>query len=134
MCGACIDLILYSTSCFKINARDIHIEKIPVSTSIKLPYIQQKDKKKTTTKKKRTTFESRASPLYKRPAAANTMHYAQHIHVVTIPVHSLYYITSYTKKYGSGQLILILNYRIYSKKPELYRKSDQPTMYVACCD
>ena len=31
------------------------------------------------------------------------MQYAQHIHVVTIPVHSLYYITSYTKKYGSGQ-------------------------------
>ena len=48
MCGACIDLILYSTSCFKVNARDIHIEKIPVSTSIKLPYIQKKEKKRKT--------------------------------------------------------------------------------------
>ena len=91
MCGACIDLILYSTSCFKVNAQDIHFEKIPVSISTVY------------TEKIQTTFESRASPLYKRPAAANIMQYAQHIHVVTIPVHSLYYITSYTKKYGSGQ-------------------------------
>ena len=44
-----------------------------------------------------------ASPLYKRPEATNIMQYAQHIHVVKLPVHSLYYITSYTKKYGSGQ-------------------------------
>ena len=42
MCGACIDLILYSTSCFKVNAQDIHFEKIPVSMSIKLPSIQKK--------------------------------------------------------------------------------------------
>ena len=67
MCGACIDLILYSTSCFKVNAQDIHFEKIPVSISIKLPSIQ---------KKIRTTFESRANLLYKRPAAANIMQYA----------------------------------------------------------
>ena len=92
MCGACIDLILYSTSCFKVNAQDIHFEKIPVSISIKLPSIQKKYGQL-----------SKVGPVhYIRPAAANIMQYAQHIHVVT-PVHSLYYITSYTKKYGSGQ-------------------------------
>ena len=56
------------------------------------------------------------------------MQYAQHIHIETIPVDSLYYITSYTKKYGSGQPITDIKLPHLLQETEAISKVGQPTM------
>ena len=113
MCGTCIDLILFSTSCFKVNAQDIHFEKIPVSISIKLPSIQKKYGQL-----------SKVGPVHyisglQRQilcSMLNTFTLWRYRCIVYIILHHI------PRNTDRASLILILNYRIYSKKPELYRK------------